>query len=344
MTRWLNFVAIGNERYVATWNGAFFEPNLIAFPAGTHVRCFGTWGIYLAIGTWQEASSGTPNVYDFATGKIYFWDGISLTYNFAIDVPEGQVNAIFGMDSDLYYFAGWKGDLMYYQGSWANQSGSFNGTKIKRIPYIEQSSYVEVYPQAMANYQGLLYMGLGANTNSNTLPQGVYSWGALYPDYPKSLSFEHIISTGNKGSSVSIGMVYPVQEKLLCSWSDGIAFGVDVVDPTAGKYHTSGLLQTNIIDGGMVYKNDLILKSRIEHIKLQAGEGIQIGQKLDRETNFELSNSITDSLGKFTSNTLSNGRMTEFQLEAVLTGNGNSTPTILAVSALQDNLDSEMQY
>ena len=344
MTRWLNFVAIGNERYVAKWDGAFYTPNLIAFPAGTHVRCFGTWGIYLAIGTWQEASSGTPNVYDFATGKIYFWDGISLTYNFAIDVPEGQVNAIFGMDSDLYYFAGWKGDLMYYQGSWANQSGSFNGTKIKRIPYIEQSSYVEVYPQAMANYQGLLYMGLGANTNSNTLPQGVYSWGALYPDYPKSLSFEHIISTGNKGSSVSIGMVYPVQESLLVSWSDGIAYGVDSINPSNGIYHTSGQLQTNIQDGGFIYQNDLLLKIRGEHIKLNTGESMQVGYKLDREANFETSNSITDPLKKFTANTLMNGRATEMQFQVQLMGNGSSSPTLLALGAQMDSLPTELAF
>src|SRR5947209_17585992 len=121
---------------------------------------------------------------------------------------------------------------MFYQGSFGNQSGSFNGTKIKRIPYLEQTSYMEIYPQAVANYQGLLYIGLAANTNSVSLPQGVYSWGSLYPAYPKSLAFEHVISTGNKSSTVKIGMVYPVGQKLLVSWKDGNATGVDVVDPT----------------------------------------------------------------------------------------------------------------
>jgi hypothetical protein len=259
-------------------------------------------------------------------------------------VPEGQVNAIFGMDSDLYYFAGWKGDLMFYQGSWANQSGSFNGTKIKRIPYIEQSSYVEVYPQSMANYLGLLYFGLGANSNSVTLPQGVYSWGALYPDYPKSLSFEHIISTGNKGTTVDIGIVYPVGEKLLTSWKDGINYGVDVVDPTAGKYHTSGQLQTNILDGQMIYKNDLLLKVRADFLKLNTGEGLVVGYKKDREANFEVSNSIIDPYLKSASNTLSNGRHTEAQLLVQMTGNGSSTPTLLALAGAFDNLDSELQF
>lgn len=342
--RWLNFLAIGNERYIAKWDGAFYAPNLIAFPQGTHVRCYGPWGIYLAIGTWQEASTATPNVYDFATGKIYFWDGISLTYNFSIDVPEGQINAIFGMDANLYYYAGWHGDLMQYTGGWANQSGSFNGTKIKRLPYLKQQDYMEVYPQAMCNYQGLLYMGVAANTNSTTLPQGLYSWGALYPQYPQTLSFDHLISTGNKGGSVRIGCVYPVQQKLFVSWKDGLSYGVDVIDPTAGVYHTSGLIQPNILDGGDMWRQNLLLKVRADHVKLNTGEGVTVGYKLDRESTFETSNSVTDTLKRFTTNTLSNGRMNEYQLQVQLTGTGSSTPTLLALSAGQDNLTEETAF
>lgn len=341
---WLNFMVIGNERYLAKWDGAYYSPNYIAFPYGTHVRCFGIWGIYLAIGVWQQASSGTPNVYDFPQGKIYFWDGISLTFNFSIDVPEGQVNSIFGMDSDLYYFAGYKGDLMHYAGSWANQSGSFNGTKIKRIPYLGLKDYVEVYPQAMANYQNMLYMGLGANTNSTTLPQGVYSWGSLYPDYPQSLAFEHIISTGNKGSTVKIGVVYPIQQKLLVSWKDGLGYGVDVIDPTAGVYHTQGLIQTNTIDGGYLYQNDLALKVRADHLALNTGEGVQVGYALDREATYESTASITDTLNKFTTNTISNGRATEMSFQAMLTGNGSSTPTLLSLATQTDSLTSEQAF
>lgn len=343
--RWLNFLLIGNERYLAKWDGAFYYPNLIAFPQGTHVRCFGIWGNYVAIGTWQERTDGTsPNVYDFATGKIYFWDGIALTYNFSIDVPEGQVNSIFGMDQNLYYFAGFRGDLMQYTGTWANQSGSFNGTKIKRIPYLQVKDYMEVYPQAIANYQGILQIGIGGNTNSTTLPQGVYSWGALYPQYPQSLSFDHIISTGNKGSTVRIGSVYPVQKSLLVSWKDGSAYGVDVIDPTAGTFHTSGSIQTNLIDGGELWRQNLLLKSRVDHLPLNVGEGVIVGQKIDREANFEISNSITDTQGTFTSNTLSNGRVNEFQIQATLTGNGSSSPTLLAVSGQWDNLDTELNF
>lgn len=345
VVRWLNFLVIGNERYIAKWDGAFYTANLIAFPPGTHVRCYGIWGIYLAIGTWQERTDGTaPKVSDFSTGKIYFWDGVSLTYNFSIDVPEGQVNTIFGMDNNLYYFAGFRGDLLEYSGTWVSQSGSFNGTKIKRIPYLSSQDYMEVYPQAIANYQGLLYIGMAGNTNSTTLPQGVYSWGALYPQYPQTLSFDHIISTGNKGSTVRIGVVYPVQQKLLVSWKDGIAYGVDVIDSTSGIYHTQGSIQTNILDGEYIYKNDLLLKVRADTLALNTGESVTVGYKLNREANFETSTSITDTLKEFTSNTLSNGRHQEAQLMVQLSSNGSTTPTLLALSGQFDSLDSELAF
>src|SRR5581483_11527340 len=124
-----------NERYLATWDGAFYSGNLIAFPPQTHVRCFGYWREYLAIGVWQEAISGTPNIYDWPVGRVYFWDGISLTFNFWIDIPEGQPNALYGIDTDLYIFAGYKGYLTKYQGGYIYASGNSNTSKVKRFPF-----------------------------------------------------------------------------------------------------------------------------------------------------------------------------------------------------------------
>ena len=345
IAKMLNFMVIGNERYIAKWDGAFYYPNHIALPQGTHIRCMGYWGKYMAFGTWQEAASGTPTIYDFPTGKIYFWDGISLTFNFSIEVPEGQVNALFGMDADLYYFAGYKGDLLLYQGGYGSESGNSRGQKVKRIPYLERSKYVEMYPQSMAMWGGLLRFAMGANTNSTLLPQGVYSWGTLYPQYAESLSFDYILSTGNKSSTVRIGMIYPVGQKLLIGWKDGAAYGCDVIDPTGSTYYTSGLIQTNIQDGGEVWRNNNLLKIRADHVALAAGEGVAVGFKADRGASFDDLLSVTETVNDmFTTNTLSDGRVNEYQLQATLTGNGTSSPTLLSLAALVDGLGTEEQF
>lgn len=343
IARMLNFIAIGNERYLAKWDGAFYQPNFIAFPAGTHVRCIGYWGTYLAIGTWQEAASGTPHVYDFPTGKIYFWDGISLTFNFSIDVPEGQVNAIYGMDADLYYIAGYKADLMYYHGSFANQSGSFNGTKVKRVPSLERSSYIETYPSAITTYQGLLYFAMAGASNSVYFPRNVYAWGTVQPQYGQSLTSEHVISTGNNGSSVKIGLVYPVGNKLLIGWQDGIAYGADIIDPN-GVLYKSGYLQTTIQDGQEVWRNSLILKTRADHLPLTGDQAVQIGSYPNRATHFDVEHSATDPTAQFTVNPLENGRVTEWQMQVNLIGDGTSTPVVLAIAAKINELPDEEQF
>lgn len=344
MTRWLNFLVIGNERYLATWDGGTFQPNLIAFPPGVHVRCLGTWGAYLVAGCWQEPLSGTPNVYDFPKGVLYFWDGISLTFNFSIDVPEGQVNAIYGMDADLYYIAGWKADLMYYHGTFANQSGAFNGTKVKRIPYLERGSYIETYPSAMTMWQGLLYFGMGGASDSATFPRNIYSWGTIYPAYPQTLTSDYVISTGNNGSSVNIGLVFPVGKKLLVGWKDGLAYGADIIDPSAGVYYKSGYLQTTIQDMGSVWHNDMIFKTRADHLTLEGNETVSVGVYLDRSTSLENTNSITDQSGRFTVNPMENGRVYEWQGQVNLGGDGTSSPTILAFQGGQNKLDGESQF
>lgn len=348
IARMLNFIVIGNERYLAKWDGAFYQPNLIAFPQGMHARCFGYWGKYLAVGMWQEPASGSPNIYDFPTGWIYFWDGISLTFNFRIEVPEGQVNALFGMDSDLYYFAGQKGDLMVYQGGGYNiGTGNSRGMKVKRIPFLERSAYMEFYPQSITMWRGLLHVGGSANNNSvaDALVNGIYSWGTLFPEYRESLSYDYVISTGNNTTSVKIGMIYPVGQKLLVGWKDGIAYGCDVIDPTAGVYYKSGYIQTNVIDGDDLWRDNLMLKARADHFALTATQGVKVSIYLDRGTDAHNTTSITNAAtGKYTTNTLSDARTVECQLQATLTGDGSSSPSLLALSGQLDSLSTEEQF
>jgi len=343
IARMLNFLVIGNERYLATWDGAFYQPNLIAFPPGTHVRCFGYWGTYLAIGTWQEQNTGTANIYDWPSGKIYFWDGISLTFNFSIDIPEGQVNAIYGMDADLYYMAGWKADLMYYHGTFANQS-AFNGTKVKRIPGLERSSYMEVYPQAMAMWQGLLYFGVGGNSDSAAFKRNIYSWGTLQPQYAQILTSDYVISTGNNGPSVRIGLVFPIGKKLLVGWQDGIAFGADIIDPNGGVFYKAGYLQSTIQDGGTVYHNDLLVKTRADHLPLTGAQAVTIGAHLDRSSTMSLTNDATDPGKRITVNPFENGRVFEYDVQVNLTGDGTSSPSVLAIAGQVNPLDTEEQF
>lgn len=336
----LNKMLIGNERYIATWDGASYNANFIAFPPQTHVRCFAYWREYVAIGTWREVSSGTPNIYDWPAGRIYFWDGISLTFNFWVDIPEGQINALVGNNNILYIFAGWKGDLLAYQGGYSTLSTS--ASKVKRLPMQARADYLEIYPGAACMWRSLLYFGASANSNSTTILKGAYSWGTLNRLYDESLSLDFPISTGNTGSTVSIGLVYPIGQTLLIGWQDGAGYGVDQVS-FSNNPASYGQIQSLIQDGGMLYKQDSYLVLRADHKALASGESIKLKYSLDRGS-FITGNANSTTNSKYTALPISGGRVREIQYGVELRTTGTTSPTLLATSALWDSLEEEQQF
>lgn len=339
----LNFVVIGNERYLATWNGVFFTPNLIAFPPQTKVRCFAFWKNYLAIGVWKEATSGTPNIYDWTSGRIYFWDGISLTFNFWIDVPEGQINSMWGNNNLLYIMAGYKGDLLIYEGGYTTTIGNASTAKVKRIPLQTPSDYLEVYPGAMNMWRSMINIGVAANSNSTTISKGVYSWGTLNKLYPDTLSLDYIPSTGSTGSTVKIGLVYPVGQTLLVGWQDGASYGCDQVNfNNVPARH--GTIQTLLQDEGTIWHQSDIMKVRADYQPLRSGESINLNYSLNRGA--EVPMPISDSTVGQTESMLqvSNGRHQEYQIGIDMYASGSTSPTLLGLSALLDNLTEEQTF
>lgn len=345
IARFLNKIVIGNERYLAIWDGATYQANFIAFPQGTHVRCFGFWREFLAIGVWQENAAGQGNIYDYPTGTIYFWDGIQLTFNFSETIAEGQPNALLGIDTNLYIWAGGNGYLTMYQGGYIYASGNSPTMKVKKMPFLERNAYMEIYPQGMAFYRSLIHIGSAANSNSSTLPKGTWSWGTLNNLYPESLSYDYPISTGNIGNTVSIGAVFAAPNNtFLQSWKDGNAYGVDQVN-MSNPVAKQGIISTLILDNNDIYHQEQAMKVRADHLSLATGQGIQVGYQIDRAGLFTYTNSITDAQTKiFTEQSIQNGRGREFELSAILTSTNGISPTLLGLSLLQDVLATEKQF
>jgi hypothetical protein len=328
---------IGNERYLAVWDGANYLPNFITFPPGWRVRCFAQWRQYLAIGVWRGG-----NIYDFHQGRIYFWSGYQPAYDFFIDVPEGQINALFGVDSDLYMFAGFRGILLDYKGGYFYNTGNSSSNKLKRMPLLSAADYTEVYPGALNMWRGLLHFGLYANSNSTTAQKGVYSFGTLNQYYPDTLSYDYVISTGNKASTVSIGLVYPVGQNLIIGWKDGSAYGADMVsfsNPPA----SSGEVDLLIIDDNAIWNQNANFQVKADFEPLKTGESIDTKVSLDRGA-FAFSTPDGTVGDMFTKGQVSNGRGREVQFGADLYATGSTSPTLLAISLLRNGLAEEEQF
>ena len=333
IAKFLQMLVIGNERYVATYEATLYEPNLITLRSGDRVRCFGLWNEYLAIGT----TRGT-NIYDQDAGRVYFWDGTADTYNFFIDVPEGGVNALFGSKGKLYIFAGYQGDILEYS------SGSV-ATKIDRVPKITNDKYIEVYPGGVTMWKSLLRFGVG-NSDSSDVERGVYTYGSLNSRYDESMSFDHILSTGNYGSTVKIGLLMIVNKKLLIGWQDNVAYGVDYVDSSNDVY-PSGTIEFMIEDEDVMWKEKRALTIVADFEPLASGESVYIKYKLNRSSSwvYNSDGATTTALATKSRLVLSTGGNTynELQYAVDLATTTTTSPKLLGVAVEIDRLESEQR-
>jgi hypothetical protein len=332
MAQHINFLAIGNERYLATWNGLTYNPMRLTFPAGYRVRSLGFWREYLAIGVWKGST-----ITDYEEGIIFFWDGISVTYNFYIDIPEGGVNALRGTKGTLYIWAGYTGDILTYGGS--VYGSSVPAAKLRRLPHITQGDVVEVLPGAVTVWRSLVHFGIGVST-STSIERGVYSWGALDGLYQPSLGYDYPISTGNRGSTVKVGCLLSVGQKLFVGWQDNTSFGVDTVDPTGSPFATA-TVEHLISDFGTISQQKQPLTLRADFNPLRAGESITVKYRADRATNWNSVQITVSTVGATQARLNIQQKVREFEGAADLTGTTTS-PTLLGFSLEADPLKGEV--
>lgn len=327
----LQFLVFGNERYVGTLEATLYEPNTISLTAGWKVRCFGYWNEYLAIGAWK---GDTVSEYD--QGRIFFWDGVSDTYNFFIDIPEGAVNAMIGTRGKLYFIAGYKGRLMVYEG------GS-SARKIKNLLNTESNTTIDIYPGAMTMWRALLRIGCAGNADDDSIQRGVYTWGSVNEQFPDSLSFDHPISTGNYvGNNVRIGLTHVVNGKLLIGWQDTLAYGIDYVDISNAVYPT-GTVEHLINDEGAMYHEKEVMTLVTHFDPLVSGQSVALKYRLNRNSSWtELPAVSTVGMTLARATISANGqRYREYEVGANLATTVASSPTVYSIGVERDMLEKE---
>jgi len=324
----INLLTIGNERYVATWDGTTYNPHRLTFPSGWKVRAIGQWREYIAYGCWKGSSIGS---YD--EGIIFFWDGTADTYNFYINVPEGAINAMFGSQGALTFVAGYQGDILEYR-------GGDRAAKIKRLPKLETGKQIEILPGALTMWQTMIRIGVGV-TDSSNVEQGVYTWGKINENYADSLSFDYHISTGNtQSTAIQIGLVYPVEKKLLIGWKNNTAYGLDAVNP-AGTSYQDGSIEFLIRDEGRIWKEKQVQLVRADFEPLISGHTIGIQYKLDRESSWSTEKTEATADKDKVRENVKAGRNKEYQVRVNAYSTTTTSPAILGVTVVEDVLADE---
>jgi hypothetical protein len=333
IAKMLQFLVIGNERYIGKYEATLYEPNYITLPSGWRIRTFGYWREYLVIGCMK----GT-NIYDFDNGRVYFWDGIATTYNFYIDIPEGGVNAVFGTRGNLFVWAGYQGDMLIY-------SGGDKADKIKRLPKVESTKYLEIYPGAVTMWKSILHFG-GGRSNSVTFERGVYSYGAINIRYNESMSFDYVNSGGTYDSDVEVGLVMVVNQKLLMGYRDGISYGIDYVDASNAPA-TSGTIEGIVQDEGLTWKTKEAMSVVASFLPLNSDETVAVKYKLDRNDTWT-SSTVISTVGATQARVLisptTEARCREYQWAVDLSTSVSTSPQLISVGVEVDTLDSEKTF
>jgi len=304
------------------------EPNAIILPAGYKVRCFGYYKEYLAIGTTKGATLTEQD-----SGRIYFWDGASSTFNYFIDVPEGGINAMLGARGKLYVWAGYKNQLLEYSGGDVAQ-------KIRDMPKMEADKYSEIYPGAVTMWQSLLRYGVAGGGDSAAINKGVYTWGSTNSKFPEMLTYDYPPSTQvYAGTDQKVGMLTVVDQKLLMAWQSGISYGVDYVS-NANAPFMSAYVDFLIDDLGDVVKEKNAEQITAHFDALTTGEGVTLSYAFEGSSTFT-SNTDTQAVGDTLSRlVISNSRYNEMQVRMTLAATTTS-PAVKGLSLKRNANEGE---
>lgn len=324
-----NKLAVANERYIATWDGAVYNPHAITLPSGYRIRCLGLWRGYLVAGI----ALGT-DIFDYDYGYLFFWDGTSKTYNDFVPVPDGAVNSIVSGEP-LRMTVGYSGDY-----------AEFNGGEVKvqrRMPNMTDKKYIEVAPKGMTTWRGLTHMGMGLNTDSSDFYQGVYVYGKVSNLIGDALSFDYPLSLGvSKDTSLRIGLLYPVGKSLLIGWQYGTSYGVDVVSPTNSPFAT-GRYESLITDLGKIRQEKIAYYIRSYFKALSSGDSFSTEYKLDRNSSWASlgTQSTADKKELRVQMPKQGNRFNEFQFATVMSTSNSTSPEYYGTAIEYDDLDGE---
>ena len=165
-------------------------------------------------------------------GIIFFWDGISTTYNFFVETP-GAVMAMKTVGGELFILLGPRGELWKYNGVLSKVS-NFPGV-------LKFNDMMSINPGALAVNDGMLVMGVAGLTSLASVAKGIYSYGTNNPSLPKTFNMEYIGNATDIGGAFAenqynkIGAVGNQSNKLFFSTYHPTIAGLPVIVEVDGN-------------------------------------------------------------------------------------------------------------
>lgn len=338
MHRYKNMLLIGHGRYVATIDDIdTWDIDRLKLPPGYFVRSITTTGGYAVIvATRGESISSSEE------GLMVFWNGTSTTYDDYIPL-DGNPHAVIAHKNTLYPIIGLQPTIQQSQGGSAES--------LITIPAVGDAKTAEVYPGAVALWQGRVFFGIGGGT-STTVYRGIYSFGSKNVYTDKVLCPEISASHGtDRGTDVAITAVCKIGTTLRFAWTNGLTYGVDEVDLT--QYAASATYFSLAYDRESPHQK-LVIRGKVEFAgALASGESVTLSISPDPYGDADFATS-TDIATKTEStvgakelelpveNTGKDLKSRDLHYKLTLSGSGSTRPEVKRVWFEFDELDDQL--
>ena len=236
MEHFLQYIAVQNGRYLS-----LYEPLSDSNPSNTEYLRHkltlpdGFEGCGMAktdeflIQAFEKVSTDTTRVSN--EGLLVFYDGLSGSYNFYIELTEGAPQALFTKGNLPHIVVG--NTLYVYL-------GGKELTRVRDLPFTDNDftgvkDSTRMYPYSMANFKKMLHIGFPGTTTNESLEFGVYNYGSVMPEFPASFGFQYQLSHGslntdNGTTDLKIGCVRGFGDELYIGWQKGEKYGLDIID------------------------------------------------------------------------------------------------------------------
>ena len=215
--KFLKFVCFGNQRYLAAWDtgASSWNATRITLPLGYKIKWLQPLTDYLVISAHHSAYGSA----------LFFWDGISQTYNRVLQLPNVYASAGV-VDKNVLY--------VITNDGWVNVFNGVGLTKLNRFPDMDMGDTIGINPDAVKVFQGLIYIGKAAG--GYDFSKRFYAAGLwVFNPITKALYFKHMLSgwaiNNISGSGViSLGSVFVASGggSLRAAWYNGSKYFIDV--------------------------------------------------------------------------------------------------------------------
>lgn len=307
---------IGDSNYLAEWNAddSVFTPDALDLESTYNIKCLAKIGTDIAIGTKIDDTK--------AKSAIFRWNTWSVSFTTSDEVEEVGINAFIPADNFLYVSAGYSGNIYSYDGDKLELYRKIQGN-------YSPTATCNINPDATAVLDNQVLIGV-SNRVGNPCLQGVYRIGRHSRNYPYILDLAYPISERSSGSlvttSIEIGSIVTLGQKILVSWKNGTSYGIDILD--ADNKCDGAYFETRVMRPDRLTFS-IFSEFRMAYNSLPASTALTLSYDKNYSGSYTVptSGQVTDIDRKII--TLQEGiEATALQLKVVFDCNENATPSL----------------